>query len=58
MNEKMTQNVSSKSDDDEIDILEILVYLKSKWKFLLIFLILGIVFGGFFQKRHPSPGEC
>ena len=46
MNEKMTQNVSNKSDSDEIDILEILVYLKSKWKFLLIFLILGVVFGG------------
>ena len=46
MNEKMTQNVSNKSDNDEIDILEILVYLKGKWKFLLIFLILGVLFGG------------
>jgi len=55
MNEKMTQNVSSKSDDDEIDILEILVYLKSKWKFLLIFLILGIGFGGLFSMwLRPS----
>ena len=46
MNEKMTQNVSNASADDEIDILEILVYLKSKWKFLFIFLILGVCFGG------------
>ncbi|SMG40923.1 polysaccharide biosynthesis tyrosine autokinase [Fibrobacter sp. UWB13] len=46
MNEKMTQNVSNASADDEIDILEILVYLKGKWKFLLIFLFLGVVFGG------------
>ena len=46
MNEKMTQNVSSKSDDDEIDILEVLVYLKSKWKFLLIFLVFGVIVGG------------
>ena len=46
MNEKMTQNTSNKSDNDEIDILEILIYLKGKWKFLLIFLLLGVVFGG------------
>ena len=50
MNEKTPQNVSNKSNDDEIDILEILVYLKSKWKFLLVFLILGIAFGGLVAK--------
>ena len=46
MNEKITQNASNASADDEIDILEILVYLKGKWKFLLIFLFLGVIFGG------------
>lgn len=45
MNEKMTQNGSNPSADDEIDILEILIYLKSKWKVLLVFLILGLGFG-------------
>ena len=50
----MPQN-ASKSGDDEIDILEILVYLKSKWKFLLIFLILGIACGGLVSKwLRPS----
>jgi hypothetical protein len=39
MNKKMTQNVSNTSADGEIDILEILLYLKSKQKFLLIFLL-------------------
>ena len=54
MNDKMPQN-ASKSGDDEIDILEILVYLKSKWKFLLIFLILGIACGGLVSKwLRPS----
>ena len=54
MNENMPQN-ASKSGDDEIDILEILVYLKSKWKFLLIFLILGIACGGLVSKwLRPS----
>ena len=41
----MTQNGSNPSADDEIDILEILIYLKSKWKVLLVFLILGLGFG-------------
>ncbi len=41
----MPQNASNKSGEDEIDILEILVYLKSKWKFLLVFLFMGVVFG-------------
>ena len=50
MNDKTPQNVSSKSEDDEIDILEILVYLKSKWKILLVFLILGIACGGLVAK--------
>lgn len=50
MNEKTPQNISKPSDDDEIDILEILVYLKSKWKFLLVFLFLGIAFGGLVSK--------
>ena len=45
MNEKMTQNMSNASADGEIDILEIIVYLKSKWKFLLVFLFFGVVFG-------------
>ncbi len=55
MNEKMTQNTSTKSTDDEIDILEILVYLKGKWKFLLIFLILGISCGVLVSKwLRPS----
>ena len=42
----MTQNTSNKSENDEIDILEILIYLKGKWKFLLVFLFIGVVFGG------------
>ena len=46
MNEKTTQNASNASADGEIDIFEVLVYLKGKWKFLLVFLFLGIVFGG------------
>ena len=46
MNDKISQNAKGKADDDEIDILEILVFLKSKWKFLTIFLILGVCFGG------------
>ena len=31
---------------EEIDILEILTYLKAKWKFLSLFLILGVIAGG------------
>lgn len=46
MSENTIQNTSKKSNDDEIDILEILSYLKGEWKFLMIFLFLGIVFGG------------
>lgn len=46
MNEPITQKNGKKSDDDEIDILEILVFLRTKWKFLTLFLILGIVAGG------------
>lgn len=46
MNENAAQNISTKSENDEIDVLAILMILKSKWKFLLIFLFLGIVFGG------------
>ena len=51
MNEITPQNISKpSSDDDEIDIIEILVYLKSRWKFLLVFLFLGIAFGGLASK--------
>lgn len=39
MNKKMTQNASNTSADGEIDILEILLYLKSKFHFLLISLL-------------------
>ena len=47
MENKVAQSaVAPKPDDDEIDILEILVFLKSKWRFLMIFLILGVVAGG------------
>ncbi|WP_407440403.1 polysaccharide biosynthesis tyrosine autokinase [Fibrobacter sp.] len=46
MSDKMAQNGTTKKDEDEIDIFEILVFLKSKWKFLIIFLILGIGAGG------------
>ena len=47
MENKVAQGaVAPKPDDDEIDILEILVFLKSKWRFLIIFLILGVVAGG------------
>jgi tyrosine-protein kinase Etk/Wzc len=50
MNEKTPQNASNPSDDDEIDILEILVYLKSKWKVLLVFLFLGMACGALVSK--------
>lgn len=50
MNENAVQNQSAKSNDDEIDILEILVFLKSEWKFLLIFLVVGAVFGGLYAS--------
>ena len=50
MNEKTPQNASNPSDDDEIDILEILVYLKSKWKVLLVFLFLGMSCGALVSK--------
>ena len=50
MIDKMPQNISNKSSDDEIDILEIFVYLKSKWKFLLVFLILGACCGVLVSK--------
>jgi len=46
MDKNMPQNVAAKSDDDEIDILEILIYLRTRWKFLLIFLIMGVMAGG------------
>ena len=47
MENKVAQSaVAPKPDDDEIDILEILVFLKSKWRFLMIFLILGVIAGG------------
>ena len=47
MENKVAQSaVAPKPDDDEIDILEILVFLKSKWRFLIIFLILGVIAGG------------
>ena len=39
MNKKMTQNVSKASADGEVDILEMLMYVKSKLGFLLIFLL-------------------
>ena len=45
MDNKVTQT-AAKSEDDEIDILEILLFLKTKWKFLTIFLILGLLAGG------------
>ena len=45
MNEKMPQNVLNTSSEDGMDILEILVYLKSMWKTLLVFVFLGICFG-------------
>lgn len=44
MDNKVTQT-AAKSDDDEIDILEILLFLKTKWKFLTIFLVLGLLAG-------------
>ena len=46
MDNNVSQNVAPKQEDDEIDILEILVFLKTKWKFLLVFLILGLFAGG------------
>lgn len=46
MADNASQNVVQKQDEDEIDILEILAFLKGKWKFLIIFLILGIAAGG------------
>ena len=42
MEKNAPQSTVAKSEDDEIDILEILAYLRTKWKFLLIFLVLGI----------------
>ena len=47
MDNKVPQgSVTAKPEDDEIDILEILMFLKTKWRFLAIFLILGIGAGG------------
>lgn len=46
MNDKMPQNIASKPEDDEIDILEIVTFLLSKWKFLALFLFVGVVVGG------------
>ena len=43
--EKRTQQTSVKSEDDEIDILEVLLFLKTKWKFLTIFLVIGLFAG-------------
>lgn len=45
MRENVSQSANSKQKDDEIDILEILVFLKSKWKFLLLFLFMGVFVG-------------
>ena len=44
MNENTPQKVSKQSDDDGIGIIKVLVYLKSKCKFLLVFLFMGIAF--------------
>ena len=46
MENKVPQGTAAKTDDDEIDILEILMFLKTKWRFLMIFLILGVCAGG------------
>ena len=46
MDNNVSQNVAPKQEDDEIDILEILMFLRTKWKFLLIFLVAGLVVGG------------
>ena len=46
METKVPQGTAQKPEDDEIDILEILAFLKTKWKFLSIFLVLGILAGG------------
>lgn len=46
MDNNVSQNVAPKQEDDEIDILEILMFLKTKWKFLLVFLLLGLFAGG------------
>ena len=47
MENKVPQgNAAAKPEDDEIDILEILMFLKTKWRFLVIFLVLGIGVGG------------
>ena len=50
MNEKTTQNASNASADGEVDIFEVLVYLKGKWKFLLVFLFLGMACGALVSK--------
>ena len=46
MDNNVSQNVAPKQEDDEIDILEILMFLRTKWKFLLIFLVAGLAVGG------------
>ena len=46
MDNNVSQNVAPKQEDDEIDILEILMFLKTQWKFLLVFLLLGLFAGG------------
>lgn len=46
MDNKVPQGTAAtKPEDDEIDILEILMFLKTKWRFLIIFLILGVCAG-------------
>ena len=47
MDNKVPQTAAApKPEDDEIDILEILMFLRTKWRFLIIFLILGVCAGG------------
>ena len=47
MDNKVPQGTAAtKPEDDEIDILEILMFLRTKWRFLIIFLILGVCAGG------------
>lgn len=54
MNENTPQNVSKQSDDDGIGIIKVLVYLKSKCKFLLVFLFLGIAFAAAALLQTPQ----
>ena len=58
MNENAPQNVSKLSDDDAIGIIKVSVYLKSKWKFLLVFLFMGFAFceAAFMQVPQVSNG--